>query len=71
MTTNDFTAHIGGHAIDVPIEHGHLSHFRQVYNLHWGSSSIYPITEFMFDFNYYNCYFKQIIKEFGFDFKEF
>ncbi len=71
MTTNDFTAHIGGHAIDVPIKYGHLSHFRQVYNLHWGSSSIYPITEFMFDFNYYNCYFKQIIKEFGFDFKEF
>jgi hypothetical protein len=70
-TTNDFTVHIGGQAIDVPIKNGHLSHFRQIYNLHWGESSIYSIYELKFDFNYYNCYFKPIIKEFGFDFKEF
>ncbi len=68
ITTNDFTVHIGGQAITVPVEYGHLSHFRQVYNLHWG---IFPITDLMFDFNYYNCYFKPIIKEFGYNLKEF
>ena len=71
ITTNEFTVHNGGESIEVPIEYGHLSHFRQAYNLHWGSSSIYSIYELMFDFNYYNCYFKTIIKEFGFDFKQF
>jgi len=71
ITTNEFTVHNGGESIEVPIEYGHLSHFRQAYNLHWGSSSIYSIYELMFDFNYYNCYYKTIIKEFGFDFKQF
>jgi len=71
VSTNDFTVHSGGHYIEVPVEYGHLSHFRENYNLHWGESSKYSIYELMFDFNYYNCYFKPIIKEFGFNFNEY
>ena len=68
ITTDSMNTHFGGKSVNIPIEYGHLSHFREIYNIHWG---IYPIKELMFDFNYYNCYFKPIIKQFGLDFKEF
>jgi hypothetical protein len=68
ITTDSMTTHFGGKSVNIPIEYGHLSHFREIYNIHWG---IYPIKELMFDFNYYNCYFKPIIKKFGLHFKEF
>jgi len=67
VTTDSLTTHFGGKSFNIPTEYGHLSHFREIYNIYWG---IYPITELMFDFNYYNCYFKPIIKQSGLDFKE-
>jgi len=68
ITTDILNTHFGGPTFDIPVEYGHLSHFREIYHINWG---VYPITELMFDFNYYNCYFKPVIKQFGSDFKEF
>ena len=45
--------------IEVPMEHGHLSHFRNGYNIYWNT---YPIKEFHFDFNYFQNYYLPILK---------
>jgi len=45
----------------IKIEQGHVSHFRQGYNINWNEKSI---MDFQFDLNYFLCYFKPISKKF-------
>jgi hypothetical protein len=45
----------------VPIEKGHVSHFRNGYNIYWNDKSIMDL---QFDLNYFLCYLKPISKKF-------
>ena len=56
---------VGNHYADagevptVPMELGHNSHFRKLYNIDNKPKSI---SEFYFDLNYFLCYYKPIVK---------
>ena len=70
LITNVISYHAGDSDTDlikIPIEYGHVSHFRAQYNIHWGN---FPITELKFDFNYFNCFLKPIMNNLGLNFQE-